>query len=351
MSRLNGRRAEALAAGEKVNVAILGAGSIARTMADTLVRMAADERYRDLIHPYAVAARDLERAEAFRAAYGFDKAYGSYEEMVADPLVDLVYVATPHNFHAEQAIMCLKAGKNVLVEKAFTANAAQARELLDVAHETGLLATEAIWTRYQPSRTIINELIAGGELGRIRTVRAELGYEPHGRARITDPRLAGGALLDVGVYSLNFIDMAVGRDHGRAVERFDTVMVPFDTGVDASNTTALVYDDGLLATATSSRSVTSDRYGVICGDEGYAVVENINNPAWIDVYGPDHTLRRHLSVPEQLTGYEYEVASAANALLDGLTECPEMPHEDTMRIMELMDAIRGRWGLVYPFER
>lgn len=350
MSMLNGRRDEAERTGRKVNVAILGAGSIANTMATTLVKMAEDGRYSSWIHPYAVAARDKGRAEAFAAQYGFDTAYGSYADMAADDNVDLVYIATPHNFHAEQAIMCLKAGRNVLVEKAFTANAAQARALLNVAEETGLLATEAIWTRYQPSRDLINELVHSGELGTIRSVRAELSYEPHGRDRITNPDLAGGALLDVGVYALNFIDMAVGADHGRSIADIVTTMVPYSTGVDATNTTVLTYDDGLLATATSSRAVASDRSGVICGDNGYAVVTNINNPERIDVYNTDHSLRHSIAVPEQLTGYEYEVAAAANAILDGRAECPEMPHADTLRIMELMDEIRGRWGLKYPFE-
>ncbi|MBT1172830.1 Gfo/Idh/MocA family oxidoreductase [Bifidobacterium sp. MA2] len=349
--RLNGRRAEFEANGDKVNVAILGAGSIANTMATTLVAMAADPRYAGWIHPYAVAARDFERAEAFRGRYGFDKAYGSYEELVEDPMVDLVYIATPHNFHAEQAILCLKHGRNVLVEKAFTANVAQAEDLLAAADRTGLLATEAIWTRYQPSRAIINDLIASGELGDVRMVRADLSYEPHGRDRITNPNLAGGALLDVGVYALNFIDMAVGADHGRTIAGLTTTMTPYDTGVDATNATVITYDDGLMAVATSSRAVASDRSGVIEGSKGYAVVDNINNPLGIDVYGLDHEPVRHIDVPAQLTGYEYEVASAANAILDGRGECPEMPHADTLRLMGLMDRIRGEWGLVYPFEK
>ena len=118
MSMLNGRRDEAERTGRKVNVAILGAGSIANTMATTLVKMAEDSRYSSWIHPYAVAARDKGRAEAFAAKYGFDTAYGSYADMAADDNVDLVYIATPHNFHAEQAIMCLKAGRNVLAARA-----------------------------------------------------------------------------------------------------------------------------------------------------------------------------------------------------------------------------------------
>ena len=134
----------------QINVAILGAGRIAQSMAETLVKMAADDRYRDLVAPYAVAARDGERAAAFAAKYGFPVSYGSYEELVADPNVHLVYIATPHNFHAEQAKLCMRAGKGVLVEKAFGANTQQAREILDVSDETGMLCTEAIWTRYMP---------------------------------------------------------------------------------------------------------------------------------------------------------------------------------------------------------
>lgn len=218
MSRFNGKRAEFEATGEKINVAILGAGRIAHTMANTLVEMATDPLYSSWIHPYAVAARDLDRAQAFANQWHLDKAYGSYEDLVADPDVDLVYIATPHNLHAEQAILCMKAGKNVLVEKSFTANTAQAREALAVSKETGLLCTEAIWTRYMPSRQLINEVIASGEIGEVKSASANLCYPVSGKARMIDPACAGGALLDVGVYPLNFLDMAVGADHGRTLD-------------------------------------------------------------------------------------------------------------------------------------
>ena len=198
MSRLNGNRAQAQAEHLKVNVAILGAGRIAHAMATTLVKMAADPRYTDLVAPYAVAARDVERAAAFAAQYGFPVSYGSYEELLADPQVDLVYIATPHSLHAEQGIMCLQAGKNILVEKSFTANAAQARELLAVAEASGLLCTEAIWTRYMPSRRMIDDIVASGVIGEVKMVDANLCYPVSGKARMTDPMLAGGALLDVG---------------------------------------------------------------------------------------------------------------------------------------------------------
>ena len=331
----------------QINVAILGAGRIAQSMAETLVKMAADDRYRDLVAPYAVAARDGERAAAFAAKYGFPVSYGSYEELVADPNVNLVYIATPHNFHAEQAILCMRAGKGVLVEKAFGANTQQAREILDVSDETGMLCTEAIWTRYMPSRGMIDDIIASGVIGEVQAIDANLCYPTTAKARITDPALAGGALLDVGVYPINFIDMIM---HNAPIARIESSMRPYETGVDAQNSTTLYYSDSTMAVSTSSMLVSSDRGGYVWGTEGYLVVTNINNPESIDIYDNAHKPVRSIAVPPQLTGYEYEVADAANALLDGKIECEAMPHADTIRIMELMDAIRDRWGLKFPFE-
>ncbi|WP_273385484.1 Gfo/Idh/MocA family protein [Bifidobacterium coryneforme] len=347
MSRLNGRRQEARQKGTRVNVAILGAGRIAHSLARTLVMMTKDERYSRLVAPYAVASRDRERAGAFAAQYGFEHPYGSYQELLEDPEVDLVYIATPHNLHAEQAVACMEAGKNVLVEKSFTANAKQARQVIETSQKTGLLCTEAIWTRYMPSRSIIDRIVSSGDLGTVQTVTGNLGYVTTGKARMTDPALAGGALLDVGVYPLNFIDMIMGP---RPIERITTDWVRSPEGVDSQNSTTLLYQDGSMGVATSSMVSNSDRFGSIWGSEGYLMCGNINNVESLDLYDNTHEKIRSYPIPDQLTGYEYEVASAAEAILDGRTECPEMPHHDTLRIMELMDSIRQQWGLVYPFE-
>lgn len=344
--RSNGRHKEAH--GENVNIAILGAGSIARTMAGTLAAMGSDDRYRMLITPYAVASRDLSRAQAFAAQYGLKRAYGSYQELVDDPNVDLVYIATPHSLHAEQAKLCLQAGRNVLVEKSFAANAAQTQEVLSLAEDAGLLCTEAIWTRYMPSRRILSDVLDTGEIGEVRAVTANLGYPMTHKARIVDPGLAGGALLDVGVYPLNFIDMVL---RGRSPQRIVTAMTPYRTGVDAQSSTTLFYKNGVTAVAASSMLATSDRIGCVWGTHGYVVCRNINNIESIDVYNDDHQLTDHRDIPGQLTGYEYEVAAAAKAIRRGEVECPQMPHADTLRVMRLMDRIRAAWGLRFPFER
>lgn len=331
-----------------VNVAILGAGRIAHTMAKTLAMMAGDERYATLVAPYAVASRSQDKADAFAEQYGIAHAYGSYEAMLADPAVDLVYIATPHPLHAQQAIDCMRAGKNVLVEKPFAANLKQAQAALDVADDTGLLCAEAFWTRYMPSRLIIDRLASGGEIGDVTSISADLSYRVDYKERLTDPNLAGGALLDVGVYPLNFIDMLMGA---REISRMATIMAPYSTGVDASNATTLVYADNTLATATSSMTCASDKQGIVRGTGGYFIVNDINNPAGIDVFDADHQPVRHIDVPAQLTGYEYEVAAAANAVRAGRRECVEMTHADTLRMMALYDAIRKQWNLQYPFER
>ena len=347
MSRLNGKRQEAERKGMRVNFAVLGAGRIANALAKTVVMMAEDHRYSHLIAPYAIASRDENRAAAFAQKYGFKHSYGSYQELLDDPEVDLVYIATPHSLHAEQAIACMKAGKNVLVEKSFTANAEQARQAIETSERTGLLCTEAIWTRYMPSRSIIDDIVSSGEIGTVRTVTANLGYMTTSKARMTDPALAGGALLDVGVYPLNFIDMVMGP---KPITRVCTDWVRTPKGVDSQNSTTIFYQDGSMGAATSSMVSESDRTGSIWGDQGYLQCVNINNVESIDLYDGDHKLRKRYPVPDQLTGYEYEVASAAQAILDGKTECDQMPHKDTLRIMELMDSLRRQWGLVYPFE-
>ncbi|MFT8358602.1 Gfo/Idh/MocA family protein [Bifidobacterium aquikefiri] len=347
MSSMNGNRSAFEDEGKPVSIAILGAGNIANAMARTISAMSNDERYRNLVTLHAVASRDERRAAEFANRFTIPVHYGSYEELAEDDDVDLVYIATPHNFHAEQAILCMRNGKNVLVEKSFTANREQADAVLGVAESTGLLCTEAIWTRYMPSRTIIDDLLLSNVIGDVTTVTANLGYPLTGVKRMVDPNLAGGALLDVGIYPLNFIDMVLGPQQLSSLQSSASF---FETGVDAQSSTTLHYENGHMGVASCSMLGMSDAQGIVWGSKGYMICNNINNIDGIDIYEDGHRLSRHVDIPQQLTGYEYEVASAANAILDGETQCTEMTHEDTLRLVSLEDNIRDIWGMTYPFE-
>ena len=322
-----------------LRVGILGAGKIAGIMARTLREM-------ENVQAWAVASRERERAEEFARTYGIERAYGSYEELVEDPAVDLIYVATPHSHHAEHCLLCIEHGKPVLCEKAFTANAAQARQVLARAEERGVFLTEAIWTRYMPSRRMIDDLIGEGALGEVFSLTANLGYPLTHVERIMEPALAGGALLDIGIYPLNFASMVLGDE----VEDVTSACVKTSTGVDAQSSIVLRYRDGKMATLHTTVLAATEQYGIIYGTKGYLIAHNINNIDRISLFGPDRSLRREITVPKQITGYEYEVEACRRALETGALECPEMPHAQTLCMMEQMDALRRDWGVRYPFE-
>ena len=328
-----------------MNVAILGAGSIARAMCKTIWGMKANGRPVEL---YAVASRSLEKAQAFAEEQQVRKAYGSYEEMVADPEVHLVYIATPHSHHAEHMRLCIEAGKPVLCEKAFTSNTAQAEEILALAKEKGVYVAEALWPRYMPSRKIIDDLLAEGVIGEARMLTSSLAYDVEKVERIWNPALAGGALLDLGIYVLNFASMTFGDD----IVQMDSTVDLFDTGVDRSETITIKYRDGKIAQLMASAAFNSDRRCVVYGTKGYLTVDNVNNPGWIEVFsGNDHAHPvRHIDVPQQITGYEYEVEACLRDLQTGAVEPAEMPHAQTIELMRRMDALRAAWGMKFPFE-
>lgn len=323
-----------------MKIGIIGAGAIAAKMARTLAGM------NDTAEGYAIASRSLETAQAFAREWNFRKAYGSYEEMLDDPEVDLVYIATPHSHHYEHAMMCLRKKKPVLCEKAFTANATQAEEVLRYAQEQKVFITEAIWTRYMPLSHTINELLASGAVGKPSMLTANLGYPLQDKERILNPALAGGALLDLGVYTLNFALMAFGTD----VEQISSVCVKTATGVDAQESITLTYPDGRVAVLSSTMMACTDRQGIISGDKGHLIVENINNPQRVTVVDNDYQVKAVYDCPRQITGYEYEVYACVEALQHGWLEAPAMPHAETLRVMRMMDALRTEWGVRYPFE-
>ena len=324
-----------------MKVGILAAGGIAAKMADTLNGLKHPE-----IELYAVASRSLERAQEFARKHNMPVAYGSYEELAADPAVDLIYIASPHSEHHTHAMLCLKHKKALLVEKAFTANEKMAREVLAYAREQNTLVTEAIWTRYMPSRRIIAQALKDGKIGSVHTITANLGYRIFNKERIFKPELAGGALLDLGVYPINFAMMFFGHD----IKEISGTCVKGESGVDMIDSMTLIFADGKAATLHATAMGPADRNGIIYGDKGYMIVTNINNPEKVEIFNADHKKIEELPLPEQVSGYEHQVISCLKAIKEGAIECPEMTHQETLDVMRVMDSLRTRWHIHYPFE-
>lgn len=324
---------------KRINMGILGAGNIAGTMAETVNRMTG-------VKCYAIASRSQEKAESFGALHGIKKCYGSYEALLEDKKVDLVYVATPHSEHYENVKACIRHKKPVLCEKAFMANAAQTEEILKLAKAEEVLVTEAMWIRYMPFYRTIREVLDSGIIGEVRMVSANLCYAIADKKRLAEPALAGGALLDLGVYPIHFASMILGTE----VERAESSCAMLPAGVDRQESITLHYKNGAMAVLTASMSVISDRMGGIYGTKGYAVIANINNFESMAVYNEKHERLALYRAPKQISGYEYEVEACARALREGWKQCPQLPHAETLRIMRLMDTLRAQWGMKYPFE-
>ena len=323
-----------------MKIGILGAAHIAEVVAPTLIAMPE-------IECYAVSSRSIDKAQAFAEKFGFEKAYGSYDEMLADPNVELVYVATPHSHHFEHMMLAIAFGKNILCEKAFTINAREAEMIRFSAEKQGVYVAEAIWTRYMPSRKVINDVLASGIIGKPNTLTANLSYIISHKERIVDPNLAGGALLDIGVYGINFALMHFGTD----IERVESSVKKHSTGVDAMETITIFYKDGRMAVLTHSIYCRSDRKGIIHGDKGYMVVENINNPQSLRVYDTSDREVAFYDFSDQISGYEFQFAESAACIAAGKKESDSMPLSDSVSVMEFMDSLRKSWNLIYPQEQ
>ena len=323
----------------KMRVGIIGTGWIAEKAALTLKEM-------DNCMAYAVGSRTQSKGKEFAQAWNIPKSYGSYSELINDPDVDLVYVGTPHSHHYDVTREALLAGKPCLVEKAFMANHRQSAEIVELAPKEQVFLAEAIWTRYQPAVGIVKKLLSDGIIGTPRLITATLGYSMGDKPRIMLPELCGGALLDLGVYALNFVRMFFNND----ILDIQSQCVKSSTGMDLSNAISLTLEGGILANLQSSACCVGDNIGVIAGTEGNLIIDNINNPQVIRVNGPDRVFVEDIHVPRQITGYEYQFETCRQCLAEGLLEPVEMPHNETLYIMKLMDGLRQQWGVHYPMD-
>ena len=319
----------------KLNFAIMGAGHIAAKMARTL------DFLRGEVHPYAVASRSLERAEAIRSESGFERAYGSYAEMLADENVDVVYVATPNHVHVAQAKECLAAGKHVVCEKPFALSAAEAESVFSLARERGLFVLEALWTRFQPAARLMREVMASGEIGTPRFLQASFALAIAHKERVKQPGLGGGALLDLGIYPLNFAAMHFGLD---GIRRISSAATLSPEGVDDQSSVTIEYADGRMASLTTSMTAAYGTTSRIAGTLGCIDAPQLTRCESFVVRMVPSGKERVVSCPFDFNGYEYEIRAAAAAIRAGRLECPEMPWRETAAIAKIMDDLRREWG-------
>lgn len=324
---------------------ILGTGYIASMFADQVPNYSTG-------NIVAVGSRSKERAERFAKRYGISQAYGSYEELVNDSDVEAVYVATLHPHHHELALMALRAGKPVLVEKSFTLNRQQAEEIFLEARLAGLFAMEAMWTRFLPHHLVAREVLASGALGDIVSIHADFGLRLDGVDRLEEREMGGGALLDLGVYPISFIQSILGDP-----EMIDSIGLVNANGVDEHEIVSLTYVGALAVASANMRAKSAGAAEVICREGRIEFREQFHAPGRINVFmDPDPDLLPG-EVGESWTwdphvpgGLQYEAAEVARCVNAGLTQSDTMPWSDTIAVMEVMDRVRQQLGVRYPGE-
>jgi len=319
---------------------ILGTGAIARQFVQGLRSLPEAE-------VFAVGSRSEASATKFADKRDIARRHAGYDDLASDPDVDVVYIATPHLFHAKNATLCLEAGKAVLCEKPFSVNAAEAERVAALARERGLFIMEGMWTRFFPLMEEVRRLVSEAALGEVRMLNVDFGFRADldPASRLFDLRLGGGALLDVGVYCVSFASMVLGRPSG-------FVGLPHlgETGVDEQASIVLEHEGGRLANLSIGIRTTTPQEATIIGTEGYV---RIHAPWWrpksmtISREGAEDVT---VEAPVSGNGFNYEAAEVMRCLEAGKTESDVMPLDETISVMRTMDGIRASWGLRYPGE-
>ncbi len=324
---------------KKYNWAVLGCGRIAG-------KFSSDLKFLPNANLYAAASRDFERAQDFARENGFEKAYGSYEEMVADPMVDIVYVATPHSHHYEHTLLCLKNKKAVLCEKAFAINKREAEEMVACAKENNTFLMEAFWTMFQPSYNKAMEIIRSGELGELKIVRSDFAFKAafDPQKRLYNVALGGGSLLDIGIYPVFAALTSLGKP-----QNIKTFADFSPTGSEESISILFEYDDGKMANLTSSFATFSPTQTEYWFEKGYMIL----NPRWftptnITLQKAGGEIQTFPSEHKEGFGYQYEAAHVMECLDAGKIESDKMPWQLSLDLMETLDRIRADAGIIFP---
>lgn len=326
---------------EKIRVGVLGPGRIVR-------RVMKDFHRAQGIELTAVASRSLERAREAAREYGAKYAFGSYEELAECKEVDLVYVATPHVFHCEQAIMMMEHGKHVIVEKPMAITWEETRRMTECARRKGVFLMEAMWTRFFPATIRMMELIREGAIGRVNHIYGVFSCSveaPDPESRLFAPALAGGALLDIGVYPL----MAATNILGWQPEKVQGMWKLTETGVDSRMSVQMQYEGGATAQFMTSLDAEGPSDLMIYGTKGYIRMEDFWHPTSFDVVCGGE--RKEYRFEEENEGFRHEFEAAARYIREGRTEAPLMPHEESAAVSRITERLRHEAGVFYPGEK
>jgi len=338
-----------------VNWAILAPGLIAQKMAEAMVK----SKDKSKINLYAIGSRSLERAKEFANKYGFEKAYGSYEELLSDPKVDAVYIANPHSFHYDSIMKCFEAGKHVLCEKPAVCNLGQLNKVLEKAKEKKLFFMEAMWTAFNPCiQKLKKKIYEEKKIGDIKHIESvfslRIPFDPN--HRLWAPNLAGGALLDLGIYCIYYA-MLINNFEPIANH---TSTVRMGNGIDAWNSVNLTFKNGVTTHFESSCDLINDSGSpdaVIYGTKGFisSKLFFLQTKAEIHVYkgdgGNDNDLVEVIEAPFDVNGYEYELIEANECILKGKIESDIHSFQRSIDLCKIMDQLRNDWGFKYPFEK
>lgn len=319
---------------------ILSTGKIAHTQTKALKLLPDAE-------VLAVGSRSQSGADAFADAYGIARRYASYQALVDDPDVDVIYVATPHTLHAENTRMALHAGKHVLCEKPFTLNAKEAAGVIALARANKRLLLEAMWVRWLPTFVTIRGWLKEGVIGDVKLVRGNLCFRLNDdpQKRIYNPALGGGALLDVGVYPVSFAAMVLGKP----TAMHSTVRLAKSTGVDESAVITFAYASGAVAELSCAVNFPAPQEFAICGTQGYIHLADNWGARRLTLHRSGHEPQTS-AAPFAHADYRYQAAEMHACMRAGKLESDVLPLDETLAIMETMDALRAQWGVRYPGE-
>jgi predicted dehydrogenase len=321
---------------------IIGAGNISSSFADALNTMT-DTKLE------AVAARDLERAQAFAKRFQIGKAYGSYEEIAKDPDIDVIYIGTLHTEHVANAALCIKNGKAVLCEKPFTINRKEADYLVSLAKEHKVFLMEAMWTKFLPVNQVVKSWLQEKKIGDILTANVSFGFRAgfNRNSRLFNPEMAGGALLDVGVYTINYASYMMGK----LPDQVESLAVMGDSMVDEQNSIIFRYNDGAIANIHSAVSSDLGQDAFIVGTKGKIRIPIFWRAEYAELYDESGKLTLTSEIKFKKNGYEYEAEEVNHCLRENKLESEINPLDNTLNMLGIMDSIRAKWGLVYPQER